>query len=140
LPIVSLKYSADAASMLRPDKLVVHVATLETVELLGSRLLDLLHGCPVQGVPFTAELGGDGLVSFGCDPPPDSDATRIGVSWRMWVTRVLAEGLVASCDPGEVPSERALEAVSRAGVDPLTWAPKPGLWASAKARHVGDHQ
>lgn len=131
LPVVSLKYGADAHGMLRPDKLVVHLATLEAVYLLASRLLRSLDGCPVHGVPYTAELGGDGLISWGCDPPASSSAARIGPSWRAWVTRMLAEGLAGeSCRRAE-PWERSLHEIARAGVDTVTWAPTPELWANS---------
>ena len=131
LPVVSLKYSADAAGMLRPDKLVVHLETFEAVVVLASRLIETLEGCPVHGVPFTAELGGDGLVSFGCDPPPGSDAASRGGSWRMWVTQTLALGLIAPRAASQEPWEHALDEARRAGVDPATWAPKGDLWATA---------
>jgi hypothetical protein len=130
LPVVSLKYGADAPGMLRPDKLVVHLATFEAVHLLASRIVRSLNGCPVQGVPFTAELGGDGLVSWGCDPPAGSSAARVAPSWRTWVTRKLAEGLAGEGGDGAQPWERALQKIERAGVDPLTWAPRCELWAN----------
>jgi hypothetical protein len=133
LPVISLKYGADAQGMLRPDKLVVHLATPEAVHLLADRLLSALDGCPVHGVPYTAELGGDGLISWGCDPPPGSSAAEIGPSWRAWVTRLLAEGLAGERRPGAESWERSLNDIERAGVDPSTWAPKPWLWANAEA-------
>jgi hypothetical protein len=132
LPVVSLKYGFDATSMLRPDKLVVHVATFEAAQVLGDRLLRLLDGCPVQGVPFTADFGANGLISYGCDPPAGSDAARIGPSWRAWVTRLLAVALASQSDPGEEPCQCALREISRAGVNPVNWAPKPELWAMAE--------
>jgi len=133
LPVISLKYGADAQGMLRPDKLVVHLATPEAVHLLADRLLAALDGCPVHGVPYTAELGGDGLISWGCDPPAGSSAAEIGPSWRTWVTRLLAEGLTGERRPGAESWERSLNDIECAGVDPSTWAPKPWLWANADA-------
>ncbi|MGB7974517.1 MAG: hypothetical protein WCF81_09245 [Roseiarcus sp.] len=133
LPAISLKYGADAQGMLRPDKLVVHLTAPEAVHLLADRVLNALDGCPVHGVPYTAELGGDGLISWGCDPPAGSSAAEIGPSWRTWVTRLLAEGLAAKGRPGTEPWERSLNDIERAGVDPRTWAPKPWLWANADA-------
>ena len=100
LPVISLKYGADAQGMLRPDKLVVHLATPEAVHLLADRLLSALDGCPVHGVPYTAELGGDGwdagrasrasdtseLASFGSRVPFDNSCCaalrQCRQSWR----------------------------------------------------------
>ena len=131
LPVVSLKYGADADGMLRPDKLVVHLSTLEAVQLVASRTLSRLEGCRVHGAPYTAELGGDGLISWGCDPPVGSVAARIAPSWRTWVTRQLAEGLAQRTLSDIEPSEFALNFIERAGVDPKTWAPAPDLWKPA---------
>ena len=133
LPVISLKYGADAHGMLRPDKLVVHLTAPEAVQVLADRALRALDGCPVQGVPYTAELGGDGLISWGCDPPAGSPAAKLGPSWRTWVTHLLAEGLAAERRPGAEPWERSLYEIERAGVEPSTWAPKPWLWANADA-------
>jgi hypothetical protein len=129
LPVVGLKYGTDVHGMLRPDKLVVHLAAEEAVHLLTDRLLRLLDGCPAQGVPYSAELGGDGLISWGRDPPSASQAIRAGGSWRAWVTKTLAEGFVDKDAKEPEPWKRALDRIVRAGVDPLTWAPPPALWA-----------
>jgi hypothetical protein len=126
-----LKYGADADGMLRPDKLVVHLSTLEAVHLLASRILSRLEGCRIHGAPYTAEFGGDGLISWGCDPPVGSVAARIAPSWRTWVTRQLAEGLAQRTLSDIEPSEVTLNFIERAGVDPKTWAPAPDLWKPA---------
>ena len=133
LPVVALKYGGDAYGILRPDKLVIHLATRDAVHELASCLLRLLDGCPVHGVPYSAELGGDGLVSWGCDPPAGSAEARVGPSWRAWVTRTLAEGLAGRCNDANEPWRAALDQIARAGVDPLTWAPMPHLWAQTEA-------
>jgi hypothetical protein len=133
LPVISFKYGADALGMLRPDKLVVHMTAPEAIHVLADRVLRALGGCPAHGVPYTAELGGDGLISWGCDPPAGSPAAELGSSWRTWVTRLLAEGLAAERRPGVEPWERSLCEIKRAGVEPSTWAPKPWLWANADA-------
>jgi hypothetical protein len=133
LPVISLKYGADAQGMLRPDKLVVHLTAPEAVHLLADRLLSALDGCPAHGVPYTADLGGDGLISWGCDPPAGSPAAEFGLSWRAWVTRLLAEGLASKRRPEAEPWETSLQDIERAGVDPATWAPRPWLWANADA-------
>ncbi len=132
LPVTSLKYGGDAQGMLRPDKLVVHFETREAVHVAAARLSPMLAGCPVHGVPFSGELGGDGLISFGCDPPPGSPASRTGLSWRAWITRRLAEVLANPARAGPESWRAALDDVARAGVDPATWAPTIDIWTLAE--------
>jgi len=128
LPVVSLKYGVDAPGMLRPDKLVIHLATSDAVQAVAARLLRLLDGCPAHGVPFSAELGGDGLISWGCDPPAGSADARIGASWRAWISYHLAQALAGQYPPDTEPWRAALDRIAQAGVDPLTWTPSPDLW------------
>lgn len=128
LPVVSVKCGGDASGMLRPDKLVVHLATQQAVHALAERLQRELDGCPVHGVPFTAALGGDGLLSWGRDPPLHSHWAAVGPSWRSWVTWLLAEGLAAPSEPSGDACQAALRSVARAGVDPLTWAAADDIW------------
>jgi hypothetical protein len=141
LPVASLKYGGDAQGLLRPDKLVVHFETREAVHVAAARLSPMLAGCPVHGVPFSGELGGDGLLSYGCDPPPGSPASRTGQSWRAWITRRLAEALANPPEAAEAERWRAaLDHVARAGVDPVTWAPAVDIWTSAEGDPPGENQ
>ena len=56
-----------------------------------------LGSCPAHGVPFTAEISPDGLLSWGADPPGRSFSDGAdSTSWRMWVTRRLAEYLTVA--------------------------------------------
>jgi hypothetical protein len=137
LPVTDLKYGGDAQGVLRPDKLVVHFQTREAVDVAVERLSVTLSGCPVHGVPFSAELAGDGLLSYGCDPPPGSSASRTGLSWRAWITRRLAEALASPGQSGCEPWRAALAHVARAGVDPTTWAPAADIWTLAEADPPG---
>ena len=100
LPVVSLKYGGDAYGMLRPDKLVVHLASADVVPVLANRLLRVLGGCPVQGVPYTAGARGDGLISWGCDPPAGSPAPSSARGWRTWVTCLSRRDWRAHARPG----------------------------------------
>jgi len=137
LPVTSLKYGGDAQGVLRPDKLVVHFETREAVHAAAIRLSQILGGCAAHGVPFSAELAGDGLISYGCDPPVGSPASRTGLSWRSWITRRLAEALAASAQLGPEACRAALAAIARDGVDPVTWAPGADIWASAACEMAG---
>lgn len=113
--IRSFKVGRGLAGLLRPDKIVAYFddrAHLdETARLLARRLRD----CPPQGVPFTADAGGDGLLSVGVDPADPSE----GASWRAWITRKLARGLIVTRRIDRVAA--ALDSLRASGVDPETW-------------------
>jgi hypothetical protein len=129
LPVVSAKCGGDAQGILRPDKIVVHLATREAIDELAMRLRRALDGCPTHGVPFTAEVGCDGLLSWGRDPPLSLVSTAGRPSWRSWVTWCLAEGLAAPAASGTDACTAALRHIAAMGVDPLTWAPEDDIWS-----------
>lgn len=133
------KIGCDLGGMLRPDKLVVYFRSFGDVRAAGDRMARALAGMQAQGVPFTADLAGDGLLSWGADPPRArfGAARHGGASWRTWVTRRLAEALVHAqrSGPDPVPPWRfARDRVALMGVDPVTWAPAPGMWGDATDR------
>jgi hypothetical protein len=91
------KLGADAAGLLRPDKLVVYLRNVQELRAVAQALTRALAGVRPHGVPFSAELAGDGLLSWGGDPPADAGPLGGGVeSWRLSVCRRLAEHLVAA--------------------------------------------
>lgn len=110
----SFKVGRGIEGLLRPDKIIAYFDDRAHMVDVARALERSLRGCPVQGVPFTTELGGEGLLSAGIDPPLGTGP----VSWRSWVTKRLAAGLVA---PRGDRVKNALRAVRRAGVDPITW-------------------
>jgi len=133
---VALKVGNDAASFLRPDKIVLYFSDLASVSAAAARLARELAGCPGHGVPFTAELAGsDGLLSFGIDPPRGEQglAWQERESWRLWLTNRLAVALVAARRDGGslAPWQYALARLAFDGVDPSTWAPSADLWDEA---------
>jgi len=128
LPVVSAKCGGDAQGLLRPDKIVVHLQSRAAIDALAARLARALQGCPAHGVPFTAEIGGDGLLSWGRDPPPDPVHGRQTPSWRTWITWRLAEGLMASAPVFDDPCAEALKRIAAAGVDARTWAPADDIF------------
>jgi hypothetical protein len=72
-------------------------------------------------VPFTCEIGGDGLLSRGIDPPPGVESA----SWRAWVTKRLAASLATHAASGcEDPVAEALVDMRTAGIDPERWLPR----------------
>ncbi|MBR0778537.1 hypothetical protein JQ625_27205 [Bradyrhizobium diazoefficiens] len=134
---VALKVGNDAASLLRPDKIVLYFSDLDSVSAAAARMARELAGCPGHGVPFTSELAdSDGLLSFGIDPPRAEHGLvwQERESWRLWLTNRLAVALVAArCDGGSLePWQYALARLAFDGVDSSTWAPSADLWDEAE--------
>jgi hypothetical protein len=122
--VPQVKIGSDARGMLRPDKIVAHFPDFEALAAAAARLSERLAGIAVQGVPFTAEIGGDGLVSWGVDPPHPAGSPASGrESWRTWLCRRLALALLAARGSSPEPWRFALERLRLEGVDTTTWAP-----------------
>lgn len=135
--VSAFKVGCDAHGICRPDKLVVYFDRLDDLQAGAAVLRERLRGCPAHGVPFTAAITRDGLLSWGADPPvrPSADGAG-GASWRMWVTERLAEYLTVARDAGPEglePWEFALERLRLSGVDTDTWVPASGMWPEALA-------
>jgi hypothetical protein len=149
------KIARDLGGICRPDKIVAYFDRLDDLKEGASRIAEQINGIPAQGVPFTAAVTLDGLLSWGADPPPDPAAPT---SWRMWVAEHLAEYLVMarglegsgggrhrgpeadgighgeSADQGGIqPWQFALERLRLAGVNTDTWVPASGMWCEALA-------
>ena len=125
------KIARDLAGLSRPDKLVAYFTRLDDLQEAGARLRSRLEGAPAHGVPFTAGLTRDGLLSWGADPPRRSPAGSVaGGSWRLWVANRLAESLLAAraTSGGPPPWRFALARLQADGVDTDTWVPDPALW------------
>jgi hypothetical protein len=138
------KAGADAAGLLRPDKIVAYFADFEALAGAADLLLRRLDGVPAQGVPFTAEIGGGGLLSWGVDPPRGGGLPWAPQeSWRLWLTHRLARAILSARSAvagiaagagngGEAaavePWRFAVERLRLEGVDTDTWTPGAGLW------------
>jgi hypothetical protein len=122
------KVGADAWGLLRADKIVAYFPSFELLAAAADALASRLSGMPAQGVPFTSEIGGDGLLSWGVDPPREESAAG-GESWRLWLTHRLARALISarSTESAE-PWRFAMERVRLEGVDTDTWTPGAMLW------------
>lgn len=122
----SLKIGGTLPGLLRPDKIVCYFDSFDQMSEAASGLDRKLEGVPAQGVPFTSEFAGEGLISWGVDPASNEQAFGwLGrQSWRLWVTNHLAASLVVG-GSGSVPAWKfALDRLSLQGVDPRTWAPR----------------
>jgi len=133
LRVPRFKIGKDVHGMLRPDKIVLYFGRLDDVQEAAARLSDRLRGCPAQGVPFTASLSDDGLLSWGTDPPAEQQVLQWQEreSWRLWLTNRLASALLAgkSAQTRSVePWQYALERVRLDGVDTGSWTPAQSIW------------
>ena len=132
----AFKVGSDVHGICRPDKLIVYFDRLDDLQEGAATLRDLLDGCPAHGVPFTAAVTHDGLLSWGVDPPAPASANGRGTSWRMWVTERLAEYLAVgrNGDHSQLePWQFALERLRLSGVDTDSWVPASGMWPEALA-------
>lgn len=136
-PGTPFKIGDGAAGLLRPDKLVAYFRTRELLDEAAAALHRELAGCDAHGVPFTADLDDDGLLSWGIDPP-DSDRVLRWTgprSWRLWVAQRLGAALaVAKSTSGTdaiEPWRFAIERARRHGIDVETWTPSAALWSTA---------
>lgn len=132
-PAFAFKVGGDLPALLRPDKLVVYFARYEDLTESAARLQATLAGVPAQGVPFSAPLTADGLLSWGIDPAEDMQTFgwNGGESWRAWVTSRLAGSLVASSRCPDLPVSPwtfALAALELEGIEPTTFVPEEGVW------------
>ena len=133
---MAFKVGGDAAGILRPDKMVAYFEDLESLRQAADVLHSHLRGIATHGVPFTAEVAGNGLLSWGIDPPTRERVLpwQVEESWRLWVARRLAAALrVAHGRPSaEMPAWRfALERLRLEGIDVDRWVPSPSLWRHA---------
>lgn len=117
----SFKVGRGIQGLLRPDKVVAYFDDPAHLRAVAGALTRGLRRCPVHGVPFTADLGCDGLLSWGVDP----DGGVKGESWRAWITALVAGVLVTTATaPREQRVAEALHAVRRLGIDSDTWQPR----------------
>lgn len=128
--LVAIKVGRDLPNLLRPDKIVIHFNDRESLRQAVSSLEPALAGCPVQGVPFTAKAGADGLLSWGVDP--NEKSIRGPESWRLWVTNRLALALATAIRTGEDSTavDFARYRIELEGVDVATWTPSQLLFQS----------
>ena len=136
VPETAFKIGDSAAGLLRPDKLVLYFTTREQLDEVADALRRELSGCDAHGVPFTAGIDDDGLLSWGIDPPESDRPLRWldSESWRFWIAQRLGAALSVAMLARNAtiePWRFAIERVRRAGVDVDTWTPSPQLWSRA---------
>jgi hypothetical protein len=125
---VFFKVGRNVYSLLRPDKMVAYFRTAQDLLNAAAAFAGELKECPTHGAPFTAEITGGGLLSWGIDPPRERQylAKEGGESWRLWITNRLAVALLTAMvekSPSIEPWQYALQQMRLYGVDPETWVP-----------------
>jgi hypothetical protein len=132
--VLQFKVGRDRCNVLRPDKFVAYFARHADLERATQALTSELAGLPAQGVPFTAAVDTEGLLSWGVDPPlSDRISGWSGrESWRLWIVHRLARALtVARAEADRVePWIHALNRLALDGIDIATWAPSADLWTT----------
>lgn len=128
----ALKVGGEPCGLLRPDKLVVYFDSHDDLLRGAGRIQERLEGMPAHGVPFTADISGDGLLSWGVDPPEGHQMLRWqgSSSWRSWIANRLAASLLAAArSECSMPAwQFALERLRLDGVDTASFAPDGGAW------------
>ncbi len=125
------KVGCDVGGQLRADKIVAYFPSFELLAKAADAVVARLAGAPAQGVPFTSEIGGGGLLSWGMDPPRSERAWNLGESWRAWLAQRLARDLLAArqaAAEGVEPWRFALDRLRLEGIDTDTWTPGALLW------------
>ena len=122
----SVKAGRDLPGILRPDKLVAYFHTTDDLFESAASLRRTLSGLRVHGVPFSAQLDDDGLLSWGADPPSSVD----GPSWRALIANAAAATMATALEEGDPdPVQAGLDGIARVGVDVGDWTPtalRPG--------------
>jgi len=129
----AFKVGGTARDVARPDKIVAYFRSRERALECGELFCARIGSARVQGVPFSAEIGADGLVSWGVDPA-DIPGREAQSSWRRWVCRRIAQYLTAAtASPSpDLPAWRfALERLRLDGVDTTTWQPDVSIMNAA---------
>lgn len=122
----SMKLGRTVSGVLRPDRLVAYFTDRERLRRTATGLRATLGGIAAQGVPFTASLGGDGLLSWGADFATGDALPGLALerSWRGWITVRLGSGISTALRSGsDDPVTFALDRVWLDGVNPGTWSP-----------------
>jgi hypothetical protein len=134
--VMQFKVGANVDGLLRPDKMVAYFGSFDDLQSAAEKLASALQGCPAQGVPFTAELAGDGLLSWGVDPPASERLLnwQPEESWRLWLTNRLANALLTARMAKESsttlqPWQYALERLELEGIDTRSWTAARRSWA-----------
>jgi hypothetical protein len=135
--VCGIKIGADLWRALQPDKIVIHYMSAEAAEAGAERLAAALGRLEPHGVPFTAAVTDNGLVSSGVDRQGlDVTGHWSLLSWRTWVTDHLADGILIARAHGAdigVAARFTLDRLRLHGIDVERWQPLTGEVDTATA-------
>ncbi len=140
--VLGFKIGKTVDGVARPDKMVAYFSSLDDLHGGADRIRGQTVGCRPHGVPFTAGVTDDGLLSWAIDPPrgpTGSGHHATSSSWRTWVSMRLADYLIdaRTSDAGETPEaggeawQVALARLQLDGVDTVSWVPGPRIFDGA---------
>lgn len=134
LGVQVFKVGSNLSGLLRPDKFVAYFDSKEALDEAALAVAQRISGCGAHGVPFTAEITPDGLLSWGMDPAAATPRLEWeeSESWRLWLTNRLAVAILSAKreeDSAVEPWRFAVDRIRLEGVDPATWTPDPQTWA-----------
>jgi hypothetical protein len=124
---LGFKTGIDRHGLLRPDKFMVYFHHYDQLMDAAAILEKELKGFKSQGVPFTAQLDDNGMLSWGVDPPKSAGTENLaGGSWRGHITEQIAMAVIRVKElqlPHQSAIEYIMNKISLDWVDPLTWCP-----------------
>jgi|SRR5450631_4345604 len=118
----ALKFARKHGGTLRPDKIVIYTDSMAHTRRVAVAVLSAIGEIRAHGVPFTAELGGDGLLSWAMDPA--SMELRRFSSWRVWISHMIVSCIDAApveADPDVQVDAVLSELATRYGVVSGAW-------------------
>jgi hypothetical protein len=124
------KVGRGAFGLLRPDKLVAYFSDLDSLQRASESIRGSAGHAVAQGVPFTAPIGSDGMLSWGMDPPRFEQVMQSQQiqSWRQWLSGRIAVYVLAAREAGADVHSFVRNRVELDGVDPQTWTPNLAIW------------
>jgi hypothetical protein len=125
------KIGGNANNLLRSDKFVAYFAALEDLHRAAETLRTLSTEVAAQGVPFTAVIDMEGLLSWGMDPPTSAGTG----SWRQWIVERVAT-YIEQAREAELtdPFPYVARRVALDGIDPICWKPSLTIWLGQSAQ------
>lgn len=127
-----LKIGKRITEMLRPDNFMIYFKNKDELMTTADNLKAVLSDTVPIGVPFTAEIFNDGLLSWGIDPPNNYKKSFLlrQESWRSWICGQLASSIIdAKKEKNSLESWRfATKKLRLMGIDTERWIPPESLW------------
>jgi hypothetical protein len=126
----SFKIGRSLRHIVRPDKLIVYVESLDELQRMAERLTPVVAKTAAQPTPFTAPIDAEGLLSWGIDPAGLNRASAESASYRTWLAVRIATALVDARRrvPEDQLASEVLDRLAADGLDTSTWAPNDRLW------------